>query len=369
MDVRLSDFYRNKVILVIGAAGSVGSELVRQLSSMEPSEIRALDNNETELFLLGEQYRQGHNVKAYLGDIRDFNKIEKLSSKVDIIFHVAAYKHVLLSEYNPFETVQTNILGVKNVIQAAIAKNVPRVIFTSSDKAVNPTSVMGTTKLMGERLITSANIVNFNGHQIFSSVRFGNVIGSRGSVLPIFLKQIENGGPVTVTDKKMTRFFMTLEESAQLVLEAGIKACGGEVFVTKMPVMRIIDLAQAMIDILAPIHGYHPEHIKTKFIGAKSGEKLYEELMSADEMTRALELQQMFVILPALRSFYHNIKYEYADQLNSRNISRPYISSNEKPMDIEGIKAFLLQHDILESSKISAVNSGFDYVGVGYKAG
>ncbi|WP_449244836.1 polysaccharide biosynthesis protein [Desulfobacca acetoxidans] len=362
MDVQLTEFYRDKVILIIGAAGSVGSELIKQLIDLKPKEIRAVDNNETEIFLLGEQYRQGCNFRAYLGDIRDFNKIEKLCNKVDIVFHVAAYKHVLLSEYNPFETVQTNILGVKNVIQAAVSKYVPRVIFTSSDKAVNPTSVMGTTKLMGERLVTSANIVNFNGHQIFSSVRFGNVIGSRGSVVPIFMKQIEHGGPVTVTEEKMTRFFMTLPEAARLVLEAGIYSCGGEVFVTKMPVMRIIDLARAMIDILAPVYGYHPSSIPIKFIGAKSGEKLYEELMTAEEMNRALELRNMFAILPALRSFYHNIRYEYADQLNSRNINRPYNSSTETPMGLDGIKAFLLKHDILEVSKILPAKPGFDNV-------
>lgn len=343
----MEEFFSNKVILVTGAAGSVGQELLRQLLAFDPAEIRALDNNETELFLLGERYRPTHRVTAYLGDVRDANKVRDLCTGVDFIFHTAAFKHVTLSEYNPFDAVQTNIQGVKNVIQGALHHRVPRVIFTSSDKAVNPTNVMGTTKLMGERLMTAANIVNMNGHQVFASVRFGNVIGSRGSVVPIFAEQIRQGGPVTVTDKRMTRFFMTLSEAARLVIEAGVLACGGEVFVTKMPVMRISDLAQAMVELLAPVYGHDPDNIKIKFIGAKPGEKLYEELMSAEEVARSLELSQMFAVLPALRSFYHQIIYRFQGEVQTRPVTRAYISADEKPLLLAEIKTFLKQHRIM----------------------
>ena len=212
-------------------------------------------------------------MTSYLGDVRDPQKLINITKGVELIFHTAAFKHVSLSEYNPFDAVQTNITGVKNVVQAAMHNNVSRVIFTSSDKAVNPTNVMGTSKLMGERIITAANIVNNNGRQVFSSVRFGNVLGSRGSVVPIFAEQILRGEAVTITDERMTRFVMTIQEAAKLVLESAMLACGGEVLVTKMPVMRIIDLAQAMIDLLAPKAGRDPDEITFRYVGAMPGRK------------------------------------------------------------------------------------------------
>nr|MDA8389049.1 SDR family NAD(P)-dependent oxidoreductase [Nitrospiraceae bacterium] len=221
------DFYRDKRILITGAAGTVGKEIVRQLFSMRPAELRLIDNNETELFFLMEEYRD-RGVSCYLGDVRDGEKLSKLSKGIDILIHSAAFKHVILSEYNPFDAVQTNIIGVENVIRAATACNVGHVLFTSSDKAVNPTNVMGTTKLMGERLITAANSVNNGGRTIFSSTRFGNVIGSRGSVVSVFMRQIRKGGPLTITDRRMTRFVMTVGEAARLVLKALTLAKGGE---------------------------------------------------------------------------------------------------------------------------------------------
>ncbi len=356
----MQDFFQGKVVLITGAAGSVGQELVRQLVNYNPNEIRAVDNNETELFLLGERHRHTQKLNVYLGDVRDSRKMENLCTGVDVIFHAAAFKHVGLSEYNPFDAVQTNIMGVKNVIQAAMCQRVKRVIFTSSDKAVNPTNVMGTSKLMGERLMTAANIVNANGYQIFSSVRFGNVIGSRGSVVPILADQVRRGLPVTVTDINMTRFFMTLQEAAHLVLEACTLACGGEVFVTKMPVMRILDLAQAIIELLAPRHGFDPQEVEIDFIGAKSGEKFYEELLSSEEIGRTVELKKMFVILPALRSFYRNITYLYNNQDNqvlSFPLKKAYISSQEKPLTVEEIKEFFIQHRIFKEIETSGKKS------------
>jgi FlaA1/EpsC-like NDP-sugar epimerase len=341
-------FYRDKIILITGAAGTVGKELVRQLIELKPGELRLMDNNESELFFLGNAYRDTGMVTSYLGDVRDPQKLVNITKGVALIFHTAAFKHVTLSEYNPFDAVQTNITGVKNVVQAAMSNNVSRVIFTSSDKAVNPTNVMGTSKLMGERIITAANIVNNNGRQIFSSVRFGNVLGSRGSVVPIFAEQILSGEAVTITDKRMTRFVMTIKEAVKLVLESAMLACGGEVLVTKMPVMRITDLARAMIDLLAPQAGRNPDKITFRYVGAMPGEKLYEELMSQEEASRVKELPAMFAILPSLRAFYQTIDYRYPEELPDGENGHPYTSSLQEPMTGAEIKAYLTRHGVLD---------------------
>ncbi len=342
----MKNFYNDKKILLTGAAGTVGREIVRQLVSYELAELRLMDNNETEMFFLMEAYRN-KNIFCFLGDIRDRDKLEKLSKDVDIIIHSAAFKHVYLSEYNPFDVVQTNIIGVENIIRAATACNVKQLLFTSSDKAVNPTNVMGTSKLMGERLMTAASAVRNNSNTIFSSTRFGNVLGSRGSVVPLFMKQIKNGGPVTITDKRMTRFVMTIEEAARLVLQSVLIAKGGEVFVTKMPVVRIPDLAEVMIKLLAPKYGYTPSDIKTVEIGMKAGEKLYEELMSDQEVYRSLELKDMFVVTPAFKSLFQSINYDYPDTVSTR-IQKSYISENENPLNKDEMEKYLIDNRVLE---------------------
>ena len=341
----IQSWFRDQVIVITGGAGSVGQELVRQLIPSGPAEIRILDNNESELFLMSEKYRSHNNVTSYLGDVRDAQKINTVVRGCDIILHCAAYKHVYFSEYNPFEAVQTNIIGGKNVIEAAIGSGTKLLIFTSSDKAVNPTSVMGTSKLMSERLISAANVVRHDQRQRFSSVRFGNVIGSRGSVFHVFSEQIRKGGPVTVTDPNMTRFIMSLERAGQLVLHGAAIARGGEVMVTKMQVINIMDLAQAMIEFIAPQYGHDPANIEIRIIGVKAGEKMYEELISQEEMGRSLELKEMFIILPAFRAIYHEIDYAYAEATGQR-VTQPYNSAQEPPMSKAEIKEFLVKNKL-----------------------
>lgn len=344
------DYFKNQTIVVTGAAGTVGSELVDLLlREHHPAEIRILDNNESAVFLQNERYGSSGRVTAFLGDVRDRDKLEQVFAGAHTVFHLAAHKHVYLAEYNSFDTVQTNIHGVQNVIHAAHRVCVARVLFTSSDKAVNPTSVMGTTKLLGEKLITAANIVGSHGSTVLASVRFGNVLGSRGSVVPIFAKQLCEGQAMTITDKRMTRFIMSVSEAAALVIRAVMLARGGEVFITKMPVVRITDLAQAMIELLAPCYGRNPADVKISYIGSKPGEKLYEELMSDEETHRSQELEDMFVTLPAHRFMYKHVDHVYPHLVRT-GVDRAYNSSSEERMSVSQIKDFLTSSGVLEEA-------------------
>ena len=209
-------FLTEKRILVTGACGTIGRELVRQLlEEHNVAELVALDNNESGLFFLEHKYTKHTRASFFLADVRDRDKLCNKMKGIDVVFHTAAFKHIIFCERSPFEAVQTNILGVQNIIYSAIEEKVERVIFTSSDKAVNPTNVMGTSKLMGERLMTAANSNLRGDGPIFTSTRFGNVLGSRGSVIPVFREQIRKGGPVTLTDPGMTRFCVILAGNAR----------------------------------------------------------------------------------------------------------------------------------------------------------
>lgn len=345
----MSSVIKNKRILVTGACGTVGSELVRQLLTnpdYAPEEVIGIDNNESQLFFIDQEWLNEPRAHFFVADIRDRDELMRRMRGVDIVFHAAALKHVILCERSPDQAVQTNIEGVQNVIAAATENNVERVIFTSSDKAVNPTNVMGTSKLMGERLMTAANSHKRGDGPIFASTRFGNVLGSNGSVIPIFHNQIAKGGPVTLTDREMTRFVMSIEEAVRLVIDSAEVARGGEVFITKMPVVRIEDLAKAMINELAVHYGFSPPQIEITEIGTKPGEKLYEELMSDEETRRSLELKDYFAVLPAFRGIYHDIGYDY-DDIISNNVTNPYVSADEKCLSIEEIGVFLENNNLL----------------------
>ena len=346
----MNSFFGEKRVLVTGACGTVGRELVGQLlGKYRVGELIGLDNNESELFFLEQEFCKHGNARFFLADVRDRDKLLKKMQDIDVVFHAAAFKHVILCERSPFEAVQTNILGVQNVIFAACENQVERVIFTSSDKAVNPTNVMGTSKLMGERLMSAANS-NLRGNgPIFASTRFGNVLGSRGSVIPVFREQIRKGGPVTLTDADMTRFIMSIEEAVHLVIESAYLARGGEVLITKMPVIRIRDLAEVMISELAPSYGYQAENIKVEIIGTKPGEKMYEELMNDEETRRAWELKRYFVVLPAFTSSYRNIVYKYPDVV-FEEVDRPYHSGNEEPLSPDQLRNFLRENNLLEGA-------------------
>ena len=342
---------RKARILVTGCAGTVGRNLVAELlaGGYRPAEVLGVDNNESEIFFQEQEHLGRPGVHFRLGDVRDAACLHQLFKGIDVVLHCAGYKHVVMCERAPFDAVQTNVHGVQNVILAATANNVRRVLFTSTDKAVNPTNVMGTSKLMGERLMTAANSTYRGEGTLFSSTHFGNVLGSRGSVIPIFAEQIRRGGPVTVTDERMTRFIMSVEESARLVLDSVDLMCGGEVFVTKMPVIRILDLAAVMIEELAPRFGHDPAAVRIASVGSKPGEKLYEELLTTEETRRAIELDRYFAITPAFRGIYRDIEYRYPGQID-RPVERPYLSESEPCLDREALRQLLRSRGLLDEA-------------------
>jgi len=325
----MKNLYENKKILITGGAGSIGSALVRKLLSFNPKTIRVLDINETALFNL-EQELASRVMRFLVGDIRDKERLIRAVEDIDIVFHAAALKHVPLCESNPFEAVQTNVLGTKNLIEAALQEDAGKFITISTDKAVNPINVLGASKLLAERLTISANLYKGKRKTIFSCVRFGNVLNSQGSVLPVFKDQIKKGGPLEITHEDMTRFVMSIDKAVDLVLKASQISKGGEVFILKMPALRVKDLAEAMIKEIAPRYKIIPGKIKMKFIGKRNGEKMHEELMNEDEAEIASETKDMF-ILPS-----SNLKGN-----NNGNKPKIYHSKSSELMSIKEIKKLL----------------------------
>ncbi|NQU31740.1 MAG: SDR family NAD(P)-dependent oxidoreductase [Bacteroidetes bacterium] len=277
-------------ILVTGACGSIGSKMVERLLA-DGHTVCAFDQSEDGLFKLDQIFNPiyGGNLKLFIGSVRDYDRLNRAFEGVDVVFHCAALKHVYLSEYNPFEAMQTNIFGVNNVINAAIKANADRVVFTSSDKAVNPSSTMGATKLLGERLMTAANHYMGKHKTRFASVRFGNVLNTNGSVLHIFKKQIDNNLPLTITSEDMSRFFISMDQALDLCLHAVNEMTGGEIYVSSMGCCKIMSLAKSVSN-----YG----KFDYKIIGQKPGEKLYEELVTDVEAQRTVIKDGYYIILP-----------------------------------------------------------------------
>ena len=289
----MKNIFKGKTILITGGCGSIGSQIVKQLLAREPKAIRIFERSETAIFRLSQELHSD-KIRNLVGDICDKDRLHRAMEGVDIVFHAAAMKHIPLCEYNPFEAVRTNVIGTQNLVD--IARKVGAKIFVSisTDKAVNPTSTMGATKLLGEKIIANAAI---SGEKTrFCSVRFGNVLGSVGSVIPVFEKQIREGDTITVTSKEMTRFFMGVDDAVKLVLEAASLARLGEIFILKMRPLKIIDLAEGIVEELAPRHGKNPKNMKYKVIGLRPGEKIHEPLITTEESKYMTEERGMFVL-------------------------------------------------------------------------
>lgn len=287
--------FKNKKILITGGTGSIGSEITRQLLKYYPQQIRIYSRDEYKHMQLENEIRQTNtpiDVKSFIGDVRDKERLEKAINQVDIIFHVAALKHIPYCEQNPFEAIKTNVYGTQNVVDLAIEKNVDKVIAISTDKAVDPSSIMGATKLLMEKIIISAKCYSGSARTKFSIVRFGNVLESRGSVIPTWKEQIKNGGPVIVTNKKMKRFFMSINEAVNLVFLATSIMHGQEVFVLKMSEKNIYQLAKETIKKYAA-----GNKIEIKIVGNRPGEKVKERLFTDDEKKLMLDMGKFWIIL------------------------------------------------------------------------
>lgn len=291
----LNQYFEGKTILVTGAGGSIGSEICRQIARFSPKRLLLLGHGENSIYLihreLQEKYGKSIELIPVIADIQDRERIFDIMAtyRPNVVYHAAAHKHVPLMEYNPHEAVKNNIFGTKNVAEAAKAANVEKFVMISTDKAVNPPNVMGATKRVAEMIVTNQNEP---GKTQFAAVRFGNVLGSRGSVVPVFKDQVKKGGPVTVTDFRMTRYFMTIPEASRLVIQAGHLAKGGEIFILDMgePV-QILELARKVI----MLSGKTEEEIGIVESGIRPGEKLYEELLSSEERVSEQIHEKIFV--------------------------------------------------------------------------
>ncbi|SFB00899.1 NDP-sugar epimerase, includes UDP-GlcNAc-inverting 4,6-dehydratase FlaA1 and capsular polysaccharide biosynthesis protein EpsC [Lentibacillus halodurans] len=292
----ISEYVTGHTVMVTGAGGSIGSELCRQLMTFTPGKILLVGHGEFSVYQIDMELKEKYDdtdieIMPIIGDVQDRYRMFEIvdAYQPNIIYHAAAHKHVPLMEYNPHEAVKNNVIGTKNVAEAADTYGVDKFVLVSSDKAVKPTNIMGTTKRLAEMVIQD---LNQQSRTKFVAVRFGNVLGSRGSVIPLFKKQIERGGPVTVTDPEMTRYFMTIPEASRLVIQAGTLAKGGEIFVLDMgePV-KIVDLARNLIK----LSGHTEEEIGIEFSGIRPGEKMYEELLSDDEVHPGEVYEKIYV--------------------------------------------------------------------------
>lgn len=335
----MEDEFKNKKILVTGGTGSLGKVVVEKLLSFGPKEVRILDIDEDEQFHLSNKYRGRKDIQILFGDIRDKDRLRTVMEDIDIVFHFAALKHVMGCEYNPFEAIKTNIYGMQNVIEAALENNVKKVIFSSSDKAASPDNTLGATKLLGERLMISANQFKGKNNTVFACVRFGNIMGTRGSVIPLFTEQIKKGQNITVTNPNMTRFMISLDEALNLIFKCTKLARGGEIFIFKMPVVKVGDLANTMLS----YHGKNRSAVM--MIGPRPGETLSEELMAEEESNRAIETDDFFIIAP----FRDTDLDEFCSYFGGKKLKEPnsYDSHNENPIAENEIIELLKKNSLL----------------------
>ena len=320
--------WRDKVVLVTGGTGSFGKKFTQiLLNEKQPKKVIIFSRDELKQHEMRMHGFDDPRLRYFIGDVRDRERLLRAMNGVDVVVHAAALKQVPACEYNPLEAIKTNILGTSNVVEAALDAGVAKVLALSTDKAVNPVNLYGATKLAAEKLVVQSNAYAAGAATRYSCVRYGNVVGSRGSVVPLFLKQ-RPGGRVTVTDERMTRFWLSIEQGVHFVIKCIEQMEGGEVFVPKIPSTKVIDLARAIA----------PEAV-IDIIGIRPGEKLHEVLISEDEARHTVELERMYVVQPAEAIWFG---YSWKDKGQPLPENYHYASdSNTEWLDVEGIREFV----------------------------
>ncbi len=344
----LKSLFENKTILVFGP-GTIGTEIISQVLKYNPKRIRIFCNDEDQLVNVRIKFiKFDKKLRMLLGDIRDLERVRYAIKGCDIVFNAAAYKHVPIGEFNPMEVVTTNIIGLENIIKSSFEFGVNYLVQISTDKAVSPSTVMGASKMIGEQLCISRELAKGYVITKIYSVRFGNVLGSRGSIIPLIKKQIKVGNEVTLTHPKMNRFFMSISQAVNLILKTLLLAGGGEIFVLKMPVVNIKDLIEVIIKEYAPKIGKFSDDIKIKIIGIRSGEKLDEELISPIEFSRCYKIENLFCIYPTDYFGKVYISNNITKKGNLIDIEKfKYNTKNIIKLDKKEIKKILYENDLL----------------------
>ncbi|MDH1815225.1 polysaccharide biosynthesis protein [Comamonas aquatica] len=334
--------FNNKVLLITGGTGSFGNAVLRRFLGSDLREIRIFSRDEKKQDDMRKRYNNP-KLKFYIGDVRDVRSVEQAMRGVDYVFHAAALKQVPSCEFHPMQAVRTNVLGTENVLEAAIQAGVKRVVCLSTDKAVYPINAMGISKAMMEKVMvaTSRNLEGTN--TVICGTRYGNVMASRGSVIPLFVDQVLAGKPITVTDPSMTRFMMTLADAVDLVLYAFEHGNNGDIFVQKAPAATIDVLTAAILDLMRKPN--HPVHV----IGTRHGEKLYEALLSREEMACAQDMGDYFRVPPDGRDLNYGKYFEEGEKrLTQSAHGEDYNSHNTNRLDVEGMKVLLLKLDFMQ---------------------
>lgn len=331
---------KGRVLLITGGTGSFGNAVLARFAQTDIKEIRIFSRDEKKQDDLRKKYKS-EKIKFYIGDVRDYSSVIKACRGVDYIFHAAALKQVPSCEFHPLEAVKTNILGTENVLEAAIQSGVKKMICLSTDKAVYPINAMGISKALMEKVVVAkSRELNGTGTTI-ACTRYGNVMASRGSVIPLFVDQIRAGQPITITDPSMTRFMMSLEDAVDLVLYAFEHSQNGDIFVQKAPASTVEILAMALKELLKK-----PQH-EIKIIGTRHGEKLYETLLSREEMAMADDLGNYFRVPPDLRDLNYSKFIDSGEMAITK--SEDYNSHNTQRLDLEGVKKLLLKLDFIKA--------------------
>ncbi|MBD9663185.1 polysaccharide biosynthesis protein [Variovorax sp. VRV01] len=331
-----------KTLLISGGTGSFGNAVLKRFLGVDVSEIRIFSRDEKKQDDMRRRYSNA-KLKFYIGDVRDARSVEQAMRGVDFVFHAAALKQVPSCEFYPMQAVRTNVLGTENVLEAAIRAGVNRVVCLSTDKAVYPINAMGISKAMMEKVMVAASRNLESTNTVICGTRYGNVMASRGSVIPLFVEQVLAGKPITVTDPSMTRFMMTLEDAVELVLHAFEYGNNGDIFVQKAPAATVQVLAQAILEVMRK-----PDH-EVREIGTRHGEKLYEALLSREEMACAEDQGDYYRVPPDGRDLnYAKYVEEGEERITRSTHGEDYNSHNTTRLDVEGMKALLLKLDFMQ---------------------